>query len=445
MTKNKYGLFTCIAMIVGVVIGSGIFFKSDNILIATNGNIALGVLVFFIAAISIIFGSLSIAELASKTDRAGGIITYAEDCYNPFVACAFGWFHTFLYYPTLTAVISWVSGIYICILFNIESTLEVQTLIGLGVICVLYITNLLSSKLGGYFQNASTIIKLIPLVLIGVLGLLFANPTTVTPVNFNDNSSLGWISAIVPIIFAFDGWIVATSISHEVKNAKKNIPLALIFSPLLILSIYILYFVGISQLIGTERVMSLGDAHVDFAANQLFGPFGAKLILIFVVISVTGTVNGLIIGLTRMPYALAIRNMFPCSQKVGTLNQKLGIPVVSSIVTFVIVLFWLCLHYFTQKYQLLPNSDISEISITINYVGYIILYIQVFRYGLIGEIKGFWRGKATPLFAILGSVIILVVGMKNALFWFYAFLCSLVILSSIVFWKRQNQKTSKPL
>ena len=82
MEKKKYGLFTSIGMIVGIVIGSGIFFKSDNILVATNGSIFLGVLVFCIAAFGIIFGSLSIAELASRDSKAGGIITYAENSYN---------------------------------------------------------------------------------------------------------------------------------------------------------------------------------------------------------------------------------------------------------------------------------------------------------------------------------------------------------------------------
>jgi len=440
MTKNKYGLFTCIAMIVGVVIGSGIFFKSDNILLATGGSVSLGVLVFCIAAISIIFGSLTISELAARNDKAGGIITYAEDCYNPYVACAFGWFHTFLYYPTLTAVVSWVAGIYMCILFNIEGTLEIQILIGIGIALLLFMTNLLSSRLGGYFQNASTVIKLIPLILIGILGLLFGNPSSLSPGDVTNMASSGWIAAIGPIIFAFDGWIVATSISHEVKDAKKNIPFALIFSPLLILVIYILYFVGISKLIGPNNVMSMGDAHVNYAANELFGPSGAKIILTFVVISVTGTANGLIMGLTRMPYALAIRNMFPYSNKVSRISKRLDVPVLSFVVTLVIVLFWFAVHYITQKNNLLPNSDISEISITLNYVGYIILYVQVFRYGLTGEIKGFWRSKLNPIFAIIGSLIILVVGMRNPLFWIYVILCTLLILCAMLFWQKHKQR-----
>ena len=120
MKEKDYGLFTTIAMIVGVVIGSGIFFKSDNILIATNGSIALGVLVFCIAAIAIIFGSLTISELAARNSEAGGLIAYAEQSYNKSIACAFGWFQTFLYFPTLIAVVAYVAGIYICLLFGVE-------------------------------------------------------------------------------------------------------------------------------------------------------------------------------------------------------------------------------------------------------------------------------------------------------------------------------------
>ena len=82
MKKNEYGLFTAIAMIEGIVIGSGIFFKSDNILVATGGSVALGVLVFCIAAIAIILGSLTITQLASRSSKEGGLIAYAEEHYN---------------------------------------------------------------------------------------------------------------------------------------------------------------------------------------------------------------------------------------------------------------------------------------------------------------------------------------------------------------------------
>ena len=77
--------------------------------------------------------------------------------------------------------------------------------------------------------------------------------------------SVGWISAIAPIAFSFDGWVVATSIGHEIKDSKRNLPKALIIAPIFILAMYVLYFVGISIYIGPETIMALGDAHVDLA------------------------------------------------------------------------------------------------------------------------------------------------------------------------------------
>ena len=437
MKKNEYGLFTAIAMIVGVVIGSGIFFKSDNILVATGGSISLGVLVFCLAAIAIIFGSLTISELASRTSQAGGVISYAEDSYNKSVACAFGWFQTFLYFPTLIAVVSWVAGIYICMLFGLESTLNVQILIGLAIIIVLFITNTLSAKLGGYFQNASTIIKLLPLIFIAVVGLIFGDVSKVSFADITTMQSAGWITAIAPIAFSFDGWIVATSIGHEIKDSKRNLPKALIIAPIFILVVYIVYFVGVSTYLGPDAVMSLGDGHVDLIANKILGPLGAKIILIFVIISIIGTINGLILGLIRLPYSLAIREMFPNSKNISKLDQRINMPLNSAFVGFALCIFWTVVHYLTTKLGLLSNSDISEISITVSYVMYILLYVKVFKLGREGEVKGLWRGTINPILATFGSLIILIGSLGNELFWIYSLVCGFVILASIVFWRKR--------
>lgn len=440
MQKKQYGLFTAVAMIIGIVIGSGIFFKSDDILNATGGSIALGVLVFCLAAISIIFGSLTIAELASRNDKAGGIITYAEDTCNKYVACAFGWFHTFLYYPTLIVVVSWVVGIYTVLLFGIQGTVTIEILIGFIIMTTIFVFNILSTKIGGYFQNLSTVIKLIPLFIIAILGLMFGDPSHIDMTQLTKIESAAWITAIAPIAFAFDGWIVATSIGHEIKNPKKNLPIALVAAPIFILTIYILYFVGISIYVGPEQVMALGNDHVYFAANQLFGSLGGKIILIFVIISVMGTVNGLTMGLIRLPHSLAIRQMFPNSSKVSQFNTRFGLSLSSAGVAYALCCFWMIIHFIIQSNGLLPSSDISEISITINYLLYIILYVKVFQMGKSGEIKGFWRGKINPLLAILGSLMILLGSMSNPLFWTYTGACALLLIGAVLFWHKQASK-----
>lgn len=435
MKKKEYGLLTSIAMIVGIVIGSGIFFKSDNILIATKGSITLGVIVFFIAALGIVFGGLTIGELASRDSRAGGIITYAEDSYNESVACSFGWFHTFVYYPSLIAVISWVTGIYICILLGIEGGLLLQCLIGIGVASFLYVINILSKILGGFFQNAATIIKIIPLLLIAASGILFGNTQEITLNNLPIGESISWLAAIAPIAFSLDGWIVSTSIAHEIKDSKKNLPRALIIAPIFIVLIYVLYFVGISIYVGPEQIMALGDAHVDVAANGIFGPLGGNIIITFVVISIVGTLNGLILGYIRMPYSLAIRNMIPNSKGISIINEKLSVSIKSALLSYIVSLIWLIVHYITQKYNLMPNGDVSEISIAVNYLLYILLYFKVFKLGLEGEVKGIWKGKINPILATLGSIITLVGSFSNPMLILYLLISFAVLITAFIYHK----------
>lgn len=438
MNQQKYSLFTTIAMIVGIVIGSGIFFKSDNVLVYTDGNIFLGILVFVIAAFSIIFGSLSVSELASRTDKAGGIITYCEMFWNKSTACAYGWFQTFIYYPTITCVVAWVSGIYITMLFGMDSTLEIQVLIGTAAITAIYIVNLFSYKIGGYIQNASTVIKLLPLIIIAAAGIIFGNPMPVLQNSMNTatDAGLGWVAAIGPIAFSFDGWIVSTSVGHEIKNSKRNLPLALVISPIIILTIYVLYFVGISAFLGADRVMIMGDAHVNEAALRLFGNIGAKLILTFIVVSVLGTVNGVIIGMIRMPYSLSIRNMFPGSSRFIEISDKYNVPVKSGVMTYIINIVWMAIHYITQKFNLLPNSDVSEISIVLNYIGFILMYAAVINLARRGKIKNKLKGYIVPILAITGSLFILYGGLQNPLFKYYVLFCITVIIIALVYYNK---------
>ena len=184
--------------------------------------------------------------------------------------------------------------------------------------------------------------------------------------------------------------------------------------------------------------MALGDSHVNVAANSIFGVYGAKFILIFVIISIMGTVNGLIIGYIRMPYSLAIRNMFPKAKSISKINDKYKMPIISAVLVMVISLFWMMVHYITVKFNMLQNSDISEISITINYVLYIIFYIKVIKMGMKKDVQGVFRGFINPILAIIGSIIILLGSMGNSLFFVYAFICALVIVSAMISYKKEK-------
>lgn len=441
MDKRRYGLFTAITMIIGIVIGSGIFFKADNVLSYTNGNVLLGIIIFCVAAIAIIFGSLTISQLATRTDKPGGVIAYTEEFVGIGASCAFGWFQTFLYLPTLAAVVAWVSGIYISQLFGLTITLERTTLIGVMCLTILFIINTLSAQAGGYFQNSSMIIKMIPLLIIAIVGLSFGNTTELIAedvVGFGQAKAAGgWLAAFAPIAFSFDGWIIATTICNEIRNSKRNLPLALTISPLLILLAYVMYFVGITALLGPETVLEQGDGSAFLAATKLFGNIGAKFILIFVVISVLGTVNGITLGFIRMPYSLAIRNMLPGSEILKKENKRLaGMPLNSAIFAYALSMFWMGIHYITQKLGM--KGDVSEIAIGVSYLNFIVLYFAVMRLAKQGQIKGVVKGYVIPILACIGSLVIISGSVTHPLFMHYFLVCFSILIAGYLYYRRNK-------
>lgn len=443
MNQRRYGLLTAITMITGIVIGSGIFFKADNVLSYTNGNILIGIIIFIISAFAIIFGCLAISQLANLTDKPGGVIAYTEEFVGIGASCTVGWFQTLLYYPSLAAVVSWVTGIYISQLFGLEFSLESTTIIGLCSMTLLFITNTISAKLGGYLQNTAMFIKLIPLLIIAVAGLIFGNPASFFMEDISGfqtaTASWGLLAAFAPIAFSFDGWIIATSICSEIKNSKRNLPLALTISPLIILLVYVSYFVGISLLIGPDQVLAQGDGSLFTAADKLFGEFGAKIILIFVTVSVLGTVNGITLGFIRMPYSLALRNMLPGSVWLKKEEKKLGgMPFHSAITAYILSLIWMLIHYISQKYGM--RGDVSEIAIGVSYLNYIILYIAIMRMAKQGRIKGSIKGYVIPVLATMGSLVILSGSITHPLFVYYFMICFLIMLFGSLYYRANKHR-----
>lgn len=443
-SRKKYSLPTAVAMIVGICIGSGIFFKTDNILYAAGGSVAKGIFVFVLGAVSIVFGGLTFGELAKRTDSAGGLIGYAEKFVSPRAACAAGWFQTFVYYPALLVVVARVIGVYTCMLFGLGNKLSTEMAIGLVFCCFSYMYNCAAPKFGALFQNLSTAVKLIPLILFAAAGLLFGKSDSVSVSAGTAVSSVGWISAVAPIAFSYDGWIISTSISHEIKNESKNLPRALVIGPLIVLGVYVAYFTGVSLFLGPDAILSMGDAHVYAVAEDLFGAAGGKIILIFIIISVMGTVNGIILGFIRMPYSLAVRgNMVPFSARLSKLGEKSNIPLYSAAMSFGLMLIWNFIHYFVSSKNLMPNSDISEVSVAMSYAVYIPLYYKVYTLYKKGEIKGAFFGAVCPFMAGIGSCIVLFGALKNPDLVPVALIFTVPVLLSLIYFSPVQKKRQK--
>lgn len=406
---GRYSLTTAIFLIMGICIGSGILFKSDNVLVATGGNVWLGALMFVIAAFYIMFGGLTLSLYAAHTDSAGGLVAYAQQFVSSGYARLMGWNYTLIYLPIITAIIFWVVGVYAVQVFALPDTLEVQVAIGACALVGCSILNAFAPRAAGHFQSASTIIKIIPLVAVGVLGMIFIlsgkssvsapNPSILTA------AGTGWLLAAAPISYSYDGWPIATSIAPELKNARRNLPIALVVAPLLILALYLTYFLGLSFTLGPDTVIQAGDKSLGLLFERLFGTGAGGWPNLLALLAVLGTGNGLVLSHARMPQALALREELPASKWLSEVNSRWQMPLHSSLVAFLLVAAWLCVHYLAQSINLIPNGDISEVSIAFTLLmmaPYFLCAFRLWRQHKAGLMRGFF----SPALALIGCLFV---------------------------------------
>lgn len=403
-----YGLITAIAMIVGIVIGSGIYFKADDILNFVGGNIWLGMLVIALGAVSIVFGSLSLSELALRSSASGGIFSYYERYIHSGLAASLGMFTAYIYMPTVIAVVTWVGANYT---LGQGATLEAQILLALVYIVIIMLINIFGRVIAGYFQSLSTMVKIVPLVLVALIGIFWVGngpslPKNITVIEPRD-VGWGWVSGFVPLFFAYDGWTVVASIAPEVKSPKKNLPRALIAGPLTILILYLLFFYGLNRILGPTFIMSTGNAAIEYAASYLFGSTIGRVLMMIIIISVLGVSNGMMLGMMRLPQAFASRGWIR-SKRFAQIHPKYQVSIAASLSVSAVTVLWLGVHYLVMKYNLLPGSDISEITVVFNNLSFVFLYLAVLGLHRKGETKRVLTGLIAPIFAIVGSLILLV-------------------------------------
>lgn len=387
--QKKYGLLTAIAMVIGIVIGSGVFFKAEKVLVTTGGDLPLGILAWIIGGIIMIVCAYVFATMATQYEKVNGIVDYAEATLGSGYAYFIGWFMAAIYYPTLTSVLAWVSARYTCVLlgWNIVGA-EAMAISGFYLIGS-YAINALSPKLAGKFQVSTTIIKIIPLVLMAVFGTIVGLRNGILVSNFTSGviadvkSAHPLFTAVVATAFAYEGWIIATSINAELKDSKKNLPRALTFGTLFVALIYILYYSGLAGAVQNSVIMKGGEAGAKLAFSTVFSNTGGAVLFVFVVISCLGTLNGLMMGCTRGFYSLAARGLGPKPGVLKSIDINTNMPTNSAVIGVLLSGVWLLYFYganLTPVTWFGPFSfDSSELPIVTLYAMYIPIFIMMMK------------------------------------------------------------------
>lgn len=416
--KSRYSLVTAVFLIMGICIGSGIFFKSDNVLVATGGSVALGVAMFGIASVYIVFGGLTLSLFTARTDGAGGIIDYASRFVSPAFGHVMGIFYTFCYMPSIQAVIFWVTGVYACQALGLPDSLELQMGIGLAALLACSALNVLSPRLAGRFQDANTVLKVVPLLAVGAIGAFAVASGNIgagdaAPAGrqaMAGAAGLSWLAAAGPVAYSFDGWTIATSIAPELRDSRRNLPIALVVAPLCILALYLCYFVGLSLTLGPERVMEAGDGSLGLFFSTVMGEGASRLPVFVAFLAVLGVGNGVTLGHARMPQALGLRGEIPHARWVARTDPHWLSPVNSSAVALASSLAWMVVHYLTQRHGLIPNGDVSEVTVSLCMllmVPILLSAVRLWRRGEAGAVRGLLApalGSAACLLVSVGAL-----------------------------------------
>ncbi len=437
LTK-KYGLLTAIAMVVGIVIGSGVFFKAQNILNLTEGNMLLGTIAWIIGGIVMVVCAFCFATLATKYEKVNGLVDYAEATCGKKYAYYIGWFVSTIYYPAMTSVLAWVSARYTLVIFGQmdPTTGTCLALAGLY-LCLSYGLNALSPILAGKFQVSTTVIKLIPLLLMAVVGTICglaitpegsAAPLLITNFGVEGNSSMGALfAACVATVFAYEGWIIATSINAEIKDAKKNLPIALTLGTIIVMAVYIAYYIGVA---GGANVASLQTDGATVAFHNIFGNVFGTILNVFIAISCLGTLNGLMVASTRGLYALSARKEGPKPAMFSVVDPTTNMPTNAAVFGLLMAALWLFYFFcanlggtFVAEYDAATaNAFIKTIGslnaetgkIAVNWFGFdsseipivtvYALYLPIFFKMITFKEFSVFRRIIMPIFAIICSL-----------------------------------------
>ena len=345
--EKRYGLTTALAMVIGIVIGSGIFFKAVKVLKLTNGSMRDSLIVIAIVGCICLVCSLFFAKMGREYATCNGLVDYAEATLGKKYAFIMGWFLATFYYPIIGATLSYIAASYVSMMFNLE--MYGQTTTGIAVFFMLTLTavNMLAPKLGGKLQVSTTIIKLIPLVLMAVVGIIMGlingNAQAALSHIANDNTSFagGIFAGVCAFAFSYEGWISSTAINSELKNPKRDLPLALIIGSIFCTVIYMSYVFSMTATLTVDEIIGAGDKLPVIAFGNVFGSFVSSIILVFIVISCLGTANGMIMCTLRGLYSLSIRGWGPKPEIISEVDESTGMPLKSCILGMALMGFWL--------------------------------------------------------------------------------------------------------
>jgi APA family basic amino acid/polyamine antiporter len=371
--KPQLTLLDAVMLVVGSMIGSGIFIVSADIARTMDSSGGL-LLVWAATGVITLFGALTYGELAAAMPRAGGQYVFLREGLNPMMGFLYGWTLFMVIQTGTIAAVAVAFSRFLGVFFpsvspdvflsfgqlnmpaglgQIELGLSPQRVVGILVIAVLTWVNIRGLRESKWVQNTFTFAKTGALIALIVLGITIGRNADAIGANFSNMFAgtpsgttliLAFGAAMVGSLFASDAWNNVTFAAAEVKNPSRNLPLALAIGTGTVTALYLLANVAYLSALPLDQLQNAPQDRVGTLMLQsVFGDVGAYLMAAAILVSTFGCINGLILAGARVYYAMAKDRLF--FQSVGTLSKH-NVPKIALIVQGV----WTALLTLTGTY-----------------------------------------------------------------------------------------------
>ena len=297
----QLSVFSAIAIIVGIVIGAGIF-KTPSMVAGVTGDAGWMLVAWVIGGVISLAGALCYAELATTYPHAGGDYHFLALAFGKPVSFLYAWAKATVINTGSIALLAFVFGDYMSKVISLGS--HSSAIWAVGIVVALTLINLIGLNAAAWVQTCLTLIEVSGLICVAVAGFVLAGDAPTSPTLFSSTPSLGMFGlAMVFVLLTYGGWNEAAYISAEVRGGKRAIVPVIVISIIVLTLVYVLVNIAILAGMGLAGLAASKAVAADLM-GKAFGPIGEKALGIFVAVSALTSINATMIVGARTNYAL---------------------------------------------------------------------------------------------------------------------------------------------
>jgi basic amino acid/polyamine antiporter, APA family len=349
---RKLGLWSCIAVVVGITIGSGIFRTPASVTNRLPGPAAIFT-VWIAGGVVAMCGALTLSEVAGAFPETGGIFVFIRRSWGRLPAFLFGWAELAVIRAAAVGAIATTFAEYFLRVLGFDPGVAPYDnwvhYVAAMAIAIISALNYVGVRWGSFVQNVTAVAKFFGLLFIVVAAIAIGIPKTgghFTPIAPAGSFAIAPFGlALVSVLWAYDGWADLAFISGEVKDPGRNLPRALILGTLAVIGIYVLANIAYLGVMSVDDVRHSKLVAAD-VAFRLIGPAGVTFISLTVMLSTLGTLNGSILTNPRVFFAMAADGLL--FRKIAAVHPRHQTPYVAILLTAALGIIFVLLRTFEQ-------------------------------------------------------------------------------------------------